>query len=148
MHPFDVERTLKTFKILVDTREQPTERYYQRIESMGVPVERCKLDFGDYSASVVLPDGNIFYFCDSICVERKMNIDELCNCFCRDRKRFFDEFERAKRKRAKVFLLVECATWEKIYRKNYSSMMHPNALIASLISWMSNFDFFILFSIM
>ena len=43
--------------LLVDTREQPTEKLKRRIEEAGLPYVRKKLDFGDYSCSCVLADG-------------------------------------------------------------------------------------------
>lgn len=145
MHPFEVDEALKTLTILVDTREQPTAKFKSRIESMGVPSTRRKLDFGDYSAKVTLPDGSEYSLQSAVCVERKMNLDELCSCYCQERKRFKREFERAKNANAKIYLLVENATWEKIYRKNYQSMMNPKALLGSLTTWLSRYNCTILF---
>lgn len=110
MNPFDIDTVLKTFEILVDTREQPTQKFQNRINAMGVPCRRRKLNFGDYSAAVTLPDGSEYSLEDKACVERKMDYSELCSCFCRERDRFTREFERAKTAGAKVYLLVESAT--------------------------------------
>ena len=49
MNPFDVAAALKTMTVLVDTREQDTTRARVRLRRIGVPVEREKLDCGDYS---------------------------------------------------------------------------------------------------
>ena len=145
MYGFEIDTALKTLTILVDTREQPTARFQKRIMSMGVPAVRYKLDFGDYSAKVMLPNGEEYSLVRSICVERKMDIDELCSCFCQERRRFVREFERAKEAGAKTYLLIEDASWEKIFRHNYRSMMTPNALAASIETWLARYDCTILF---
>lgn len=145
MHGFEIDTALKTLTVLVDTREQPTPRLKKRIKDMGVPAVRRKLDFGDYSAAVTLPDDSEYSIEKSVCIERKMDIDELCGCFCKGRARFTREFERAKKAGAKTYLLVEGASWEKIIRHNYMSLMTPNALVASITAWMARYNCIIIF---
>ena len=145
MHPFEVEAALNSLTILVDTREQPTKQFEERIAAMGVPVVRHVLNFGDYSAKVTLPDGKEYSLEKTVCIERKMDIDELCGCFCKGRARFTREFERAKKAGAKTYLLVEGASWEKIIRHNYMSLMTPNALVASITAWMARYNCIIIF---
>lgn len=140
MNPFEIETALKTFTILIDTREQPTERFKRRIDSMGVPTRREKLDFGDYSASVILPGGTEYSLKNKICIERKMNFSELCSCFCQERERFRNEFERAEKAGAKMYLLIESATWEKAYKGEYRSRMNARAFVASTITWMARYN--------
>lgn len=140
MHPVEIQQTLDTLKILIDTREQPTRAYYRRIKSMGAPTERRKLDFGDYSAACTLPDGKELSLENSVCIERKMNFDEICNCYCQQRKRFTKEFERAKEAGAKVYLLIENASWEDAYGGNYRSRMSSGALVASMTAWLARYD--------
>ncbi len=140
MHPFEIDAALKTLTVLVDTREQPTERLKKRLSDMGVPSQRRKLDFGDYSAAVTLPDGSELSLQYSVCVERKMDLDELCSCFCRERERFAREFERARTAGAKMYLLVEKASWEKAYCGAYRSRMTSQALTASMITWLARYD--------
>ncbi len=107
---------------------------------MGVPCERRKLDFGDYSICCKLPNGDEYSLEKSVCVERKMSFDEICNCYCQQRKRFTREFERAKQAGAKVYLLIENATWESAYNGNYRSKMSPQALVASMTAWLARYD--------
>ena len=145
MHGFEIDTALKTLTVLVDTREQPTPRLKKRIKDMGIPAVRRKLDFGDYSAKVTLSDGSEYSLEKAVCVERKMDIDELCGCFCKGRARFTREFERTKEAGAKIYLLVEGASWEKIYRHNYMSLMTPNALVASITAWLARYDCVLLF---
>lgn len=140
MDNFEIDRALKTFTILVDSREQDTPRSRERYRDFGVPYERCKLDFGDYSAKVTDDNGNEISLCNRLSIERKMDLDELCNCFCRDRKRFEREFLRAKDVNAKIYLLIESATWENAYAGKYRSQMHPAALIASMTAWLARYN--------
>lgn len=132
MNNFDLERSLESMKLLVDTREQPTGRYKKRIEQIGLPHERRKLNYGDYSCECTLPDGSVLDFSNRVVIERKMNLDEICLCYGKERKRFEKEFERAKADGCKVYLLIEDGNWEKSYNGKYRSMLNPTALTASL----------------
>ena len=60
MHPSEIEAAMKTMVIWTDSREQPTVQAQRRYEQFGVPHERRKLDFGDYTAAFTLPDGSVF----------------------------------------------------------------------------------------
>jgi ERCC4-type nuclease len=135
MHPLDVKSALESMVCLVDTREQDTPLFRKRMQSLGVPHERHKLNFGDYSVKCDRADLSA-----SVSVERKMHLDELCNCFCKDRKRFEREFERAKKAGAKVYLLVEDASWEQAYNGKYRSKMAPASLVASMQAWLARYN--------
>ena len=69
-----------------------------------------------------------------------MNIDELAMCLGTERKRFEREFERSKSDGCKVYLLVEDATWEKIFNHKYRSKMSPLSIIASLFAWIPRYN--------
>ena len=127
-------------KICVDSREQATKQSERRYADFGVPWERCKLDFGDYSAVFMLPDGTEFSLKDKVVVERKMSLTECCGCFTHDRPRFTREFERAKQAGARTYLLIEEASWEKAYNGKYRSQMKPQALVASMLAWLARYD--------
>ena len=145
MHPVEVQQCLDTIKILVDTREQPTASYKRRLQSMGVPFERRKLDFGDYSVCCNLINGDEYTLEKTVCIERKMSLDEICNCYCQQRERFEKEFERSEEANAKVYLLIENATWENAYSGNYRSKMSSQALVASLTAWLVRYNCQIIF---
>lgn len=140
MDVFDLKEALKNITILYDTREQPTARLKKRLEQMEADVERVKLDYGDYSIRCLLPGGQDFDFSNKCVVERKMNIDELAMCFGTERERFEKEFERAKKDNCKVYLLVEDATWEKIFNHRYRSKMSPLSIIASIFAWCPRYN--------
>lgn len=130
--PFEIKESLESMTLIVDTREQATERARKRIELTGLPAERRKLNVGDYSCFCLLPDGTEFSMERRITIERKMDIDELCMCFGKERKRFEREFERAKEAGTKVYLIVENGTWEHVYNGKYRSKLTPQALVASI----------------
>jgi len=138
MTPFELNNTLKSMVVLVDTREQDTPALHRRLKGLSCSFERIKLDFGDYSCKYVLPNGTEQML--DVAIERKMNIDELCNCFCKGRGRFTREFERAKESDAKVYLLIENASWEKIYNGDYRSKMTAQALVSSLTAWQARYN--------
>lgn len=135
----EIDGALDTLTILVDTREQDTPLFRKRMRAVGLPTKRQKLNFGDYSCSV-MADGAEIDLSASFAIERKMSLDELAQCYTRGRKRFEREFERAKQLSAKVYLLVEGATWEGAYNGIYRTQMHPHSLIASMTAWLARYD--------
>ena len=136
MAPHEIEEALKGMVVLVDTREQDTARLRVRLKDMKCEHERCKLDFGDYSAKVPV---NGEWLTLNVAIERKMDLDELAQCYCNGRKRFEREFERAQTAGAKIYLLIENATWEDAYTGNYRSKMNPQSLIASILAWLARY---------
>lgn len=145
MDAFEVADALKTFSVIVDTREQSTPKASVRYKAFGVPYERATLQYGDYCGQITLPDGGQLHDTSGTirarCViERKMSLDELAMCFTRGRDRFRREFERARDADAKVYLLVEGGSWEAIAGHRYKSRFQPEAFKASLVAWMVRYD--------
>lgn len=137
---FEIRRMLKTMIVLVDTREQDTPAFRKRVEGFGCPYERCKLDYGDYSAAYINESGDKIYINQVVAVERKMSIDELCTCFTNGRQRFEREFVRAKEDGAKIHLLIEDGNYEKMFDGKYRSLITPDALIASYLAWAERYN--------
>ena len=140
MTPFEVSAALDTLTVLVDTREQQTPALQRRLKTMKLPYIRQKLDFGDYSAKCTLDTGKELDFSGEFAIERKMNFDELCQCYTRGRGRFEREFLRAKETGAKIYLLVENGSWEKALNGEYRSRMNPDAFVASMTAWLARYD--------
>ena len=140
MNPVEIEQALSTLTVLVDTREQPTETLTARMKSIGFPCKRQKLDFGDYSCQVTLPCGKLLDFSKQCSIERKMSIDELAICFTTQRERFTREFERSKENNARVYLLVENGSYEKILAGRYRSKVSPSSLMASIFAFSARYD--------
>lgn len=140
MDHFSVDKALKSLTVIVDTREQPTERAKRRLETIGLPYERKFLPFGDYSAYCILPDGGVYSLEDKVSIERKMDLGEISKNYTRGRARFIAEFKRAEAAGAKIYLLIENADWEKAYSGTYRSRLHPNALTANLLAWLARYN--------
>lgn len=126
--------------VLIDSREQETDRARTRYAQFGCPYERTTIRTGDYSAKFMLPDGNWFDMSELVTVERKMNLDEVCLCFGAERKRFIKEFERLKENNIRMWLLVENGTFRKVYNGSYRSKYKPQSLVASLLAWQSRYN--------
>ena len=150
MNVHEQQEVLRSIEILVDTREQPTKRAMKRYERFGCPYCRCTLSYGDYSynatfcrmeqsndlAATVLP---------ACVVERKMSLDELAACFCKGRSRFTKEFERAREQGARIYLIVENASWENLLNGKYRTKMDAKAFTASVTAFMVRFNLNIIF---
>jgi ERCC4-type nuclease len=150
MEAFEQAAMLDSMKILIDTREQATDRARKRYESFGVPYERRKLEYGDYTYTAQKPDGSWIIPDDDtinplIVIERKMNLDELAACFTHERERFEREFERVKAHKAKIILLVEDATWENLLNGRYRSKFNPKAFAASISTYISRYGITLVF---
>lgn len=151
MDIFEQKQVLNTFEILVDTREQDTKRARKRYESFGVPWRRATIDYGDYIYNAILPDGTSIYDASgtiypTLCaIERKMSLDELADCFGRDRCRFTKEFEKAKENGCQIYLLCENANWENLINGKYRSGMNKNAYLASASAWMVRYNANVIF---
>ena len=150
MNAIEIEACLQSFEILTDTREQPSKRASERYESFGCPWKRQKLDYGDYTYNFKLSEDKWLFepntSVEGHCIiERKMNLDELANCFCHERDRFQKEFERASRKGASIYLLVEDANWENLLNAKYRSKFNPKAYLASITAWMARYNIKLIF---
>ena len=141
---------MNSFEVLIDTREQDTKRARRRYESFGVPYRRATLSYGDYTYNAMLPDGRTILDTETaaepLCsVERKMNLDELAQCFTRSRERFQREFERAKEHGCKITLIVENASWENLYNGKYRTKFNPAAFTASIHAWANRYNMNLIF---
>lgn len=145
MTPFDLDKTLSTMTCIIDSREKPTKEAKKRWDAFGVPYRIQALKSGDYTAEFTLPNGETISLENVAVIERKMSITEICSNFCQNRDRFIREFERIKESGAKVYIIVEGATWENVYNGKYRSQMNPNALVANLTAWMARYNAHIVF---
>lgn len=150
MEIFEQKEVLDSFEILVDTREQDTDRSKKRYASFGVPYSRATLDYGDYTYNATLPDGSKIHdttktikpFC---AIERKMSLDEWAGCYTRGRQRFVNEFERAISNNCRIYLVCENANWENLLNGKYKSKLKANAFSASSVAWMVRYNMNVIF---
>ena len=145
MNPVEIKQALSAAVLLVDTREQPTAAFKSRMEKVGLPYERYKLNAGDYSVKTVDENGTEINCERLFAIERKMSLDELAACYTHDRARFEREFERAKAAGTKLYLLVENATWENLYNGRYRSKFNSKAFAASIHAWLARYGCQIIF---
>ena len=155
MSPFDEKAVLASLEILIDNREQDTDRARRRYSTFGVPFRRATLSYGDYTYNATLPDGSQIHDTDQTvlplaAVERKMDLTELANCFVnrkneKTRDRFRREFERAAEQNSRIFLIVENASWENLYNGRYRSKFSPAAFVGSLTAWMVRYNLNLIF---
>lgn len=103
----EITQVLKSMVIIVDDREKDTPLLHQRLNSFPCAYMRKRLDFGDYSAEVTLPNGEKFSLADKVTIERKSGLDEICGNFTTNRIRFAKEFDRATAAGAKTYILIE-----------------------------------------
>lgn len=141
----EIAQILKSMVIIVDDREKDTPLLHQRLSSFPCAYMRKRLDFGDYTAEVTLPNGEKFSLADKVVVERKMALDEICGNFTTNRVRFAKEFDRAAAAGAKTYILIENGSWEKIHRGAYRSKMTPASLLGSLTTWLARYNCQIIF---
>lgn len=145
MDIFDIKKCLDSIEVLIDSREQPNKRAEKRYKSFDCPYRRQKLEYGDYTYNCILPDGKPLYGEEDkvnpdVFIERKMNLEELSQCFCQSRDRFEREMERATDHGAKIYLLVENATYENLLNGKYKTKFHPEAFTASLFAWVARYN--------
>lgn len=149
MTPIEIEKILDSMIILRDTREQDTARARRRYKAFGIPCKKAVLDYGDYTYNAELPSGSIYNDSDRIrplcAIERKMNLDELAQCFTHDRKRFEAEMLRCQEHGARMYLLIEDGSWELLLLGKYRSRFQPSAFRGSLTAWMVRYDLQVIF---
>ncbi len=144
MRPRDIQAVLDSMAVIVDTREQDTMEARYRLREMRV--QRAALDYGDYTYNAVLPSGAWIHdtaagrIFPAIAIERKMHLDELAQCLTSSRKRFEAEIERAHAHGARLWLLIEDATWAALMDHQYRSMMSVNSYFGSLMALMTRYD--------
>ena len=143
--PRQMEAYLKSMTVVVDSREQVWPHIEKGLETMGYPCERGKLDIGDYTCKLPDLDGAPVIFSDEVVIERKACLDEIASNFTVGRRRFENEFLRAKAAGVKVFLLIENAGWTDVLTGNYRSGIKPNAFAAALLSWQAKYNLTIVF---
>lgn len=147
MRPKDIRAVLESMVLLVDTREQDTVRLRDRLR--GMDVQRAPLDYGDYTYNARLPSGEWIHDITGrvyppCAIERKMDLDELAQCLTASRDRFGAELRRAEVHRARLWLLVEDASWTGIMEQRYRTRMTANAYMGSVLAMMTRHDVHVL----
>lgn len=144
-HPEELA-CLETMTIICDTREHDTRKASERYQSFGCPIRQQTLDFGDYTYSFILPNGEELFpaYLDKVyphvSIERKSGLEELSDNFTKGRDRFSREFTRAKEQGARMYLLIENAVLMDVWHGNYDTRFNRKAYWASLFAWMARYS--------
>jgi ERCC4-type nuclease len=127
-----IESIIKDIVIIVDTREQKNKHIVDFLDTNSISHISQKLDSGDYS--FYLPNYTDLGLDKRIIIERKNSLSEIATNFSSKREQFNKEFQRIPLG-TKPHLLIENATWEKVITGDYISNLHPNSMLASLLTW-------------
>ena len=123
--------------IVVDTREKKNDHILKYLKEENIPYIIEKLDSADYS--FYLPTYPEIYADKKFLVEKKNSLDEIAQNFTKGRPRFEREFERLEHGQ-KIHLLIENATWKKLYNGSYRSNINPKSFSASLLTWCTRYS--------
>jgi ERCC4-type nuclease len=132
---------LKSITILVDTREKENKHVTDYFDKKGIKWINKGLKSGDYS--FMIPVNNELgiirdiYYSNSLIIERKNSLDELATNFTKNRDRFTAEFSRTN---AKLILLIENASFDKMIAHNYRSQLNEKAFMASLFAFQHRYN--------
>ena len=125
---------LKNLVYLIDTREQENDHIIGCLEQKKLKYKSKKLDSGDYSVMIpAMPEMGIprdIYMDGYVTVERKNSLEELSGNLAQNRQRFENELFRTS---AKVHLVVEDGSWDKILKHQYNTEMTEKAYYRSLL---------------
>jgi ERCC4-type nuclease len=134
-------------KLIIDSREKKIDHITNYLDARRIDYIGNKLDFGDYSFLLpACPEYGIeadMYFNSDICIERKANLDELCNNLTKDRDRFVRELERAKG--AKFILMIESSSYADIVYHKYASEFKPQSFVATLATYQARYGIEVVF---
>jgi ERCC4-type nuclease len=123
----DFDTILKSFKLIVDTRENQNSHITNIFKKHNIQIVYDKLEFADYSCICCDYD-----FRNDIVVERKMNIDEFCNNITRKRIQFENELNRSAENNTKFQLIIEETSYIDILNEAYRSKTKQQSIVATL----------------
>lgn len=113
--------------ILIDTREREFKHIVDKLDKLNIPYRKQKLNFGDYSFEI---DGKSFE--NEIVIERKGSVSEIVGNFTKGKRRFENEFKRAKG--TKLILMIE-GSEDDIEQHKYKSSLTPFKVKSFIKTW-------------
>lgn len=140
----ELKKIMKELIIITDSREKKKRNSeYTKIQKWfkdnKIKFEEGALPFGDYSA--YLPKGSIkgidrdLHFTNDVVIERKKDIDELCNNLKDKASRIKSEFAHINKYNTKFFIFIEDTLYFKhLYNEQYISKYNSKSLRARLDS--------------
>jgi ERCC4-type nuclease len=139
-----ISEILKGITIIVDTRENENLHITDYFKAKGLNFIERKLEYGDYSfLSPSIPELGFdepFSMEQRFAIERKHSMDELSGNLAQSRERFERELERAQADRAKLILMVEGGSWDKIIEHKYRTDLNEKSYLASLFTFVHRYN--------
>ena len=140
-----IKAIIDTMVIVIDTREKVNSHIIDAFDKYGINWERSKLESGDYSAYIPmnyeLGIDEMIDLTNELCIERKMNCDEVIQNLTKHKERFYNEFERSN---ATIPILIE-DDFTNAVKGNYRSQVTPKAFLGALFSFCDKNDTFFYF---
>lgn len=137
----EIKQILKTLVVITDTREQSNAHIKTWFDAKKVQHKEEAMRTGDYTCmiprNVEMGISRDLYLDDVITVERKGSLEEISGNFSQGRERFKDEMTR---KRGRLYLLVEGARIEDIYKGTYNTGLKQAAFIAAIKSFEAKYN--------
>lgn len=140
-----IKKQIDRIVVLVDSREKLPNHITEHFDKYGVNWRKEKLESGDYSA--ILPEDieNSIEEIDlrnELCIERKMNCDEIIQNLTKHKVRFHNEFERSN---ANIPILIE-DDFKNAVTGNYRSKVTPKQFLGALFSFCDTHDTYFYFN--
>lgn len=140
-----IKKQIDRIILLVDTREKLPNHITEHFDKYGISWRREKLESGDYSA--ILPADKELGVLEidlrnELCVERKMNCDEIIQSLTKHKTRFYNEFERSS---ATIPILIE-DDFKNAVIGNYRSKVTPKQFLGALFSFCDSNDTYFYFN--
>ena len=139
-----ITKLMKNMVVIVDTREQANHHIISYFDKKGIKYKIRKLDFGDYSCFLeaneelgLLQDVSLE---NRFVIEKKNSLEEISTNFTKGRTEFANEFIRARDKNARIHLMVEDGSWERIHEHQYDSQFNEKSFYNSMLSFIGKYD--------
>jgi hypothetical protein len=129
-----LKEILSSMVVIVDTAEQVYDHITDVLDQQGIKWVRQNLDYGDYSFII---EGKSYE--KEIVIERKAHMEELSGNFSEGRERFGKEFERANKDNAKMILMVEDGSYDKLIKHKYNTDMNVESYKATLFTFKARY---------
>lgn len=147
-YKFSDKEVIKLLKenlvIIADTNEQKWSHIKEYFDKNKIKYVNKNMDAGDYGVAILAApslgiERNLHL---NVAIERKANIDELCNNFGDGRTRFENEFMRAEHKKTKMILMIEDNNfYHNLVTNNYRSNYKPQSFLATLKAFEARYNF-------
>jgi ERCC4-type nuclease len=139
-----LKEILQAITVIIDTREQENSHITGYFRANRIHYVERALKFGDYSFECpTIPELGFtepFSFEQRIVVERKNSLDELSGNLAQARERFERELEKARECQAKLILMCENGSWDKIIEHKYRTDMNERSYLGTLFSFSHRYD--------